>query len=278
VSCTSPTACIAVGSSINNSEDDVMLVEKWNGKTWAIQSTPGPAGVSDTYLSAVSCSSSTACVAVGGDSNGALVERLNGSAWTLQSTPSPADASLTGVSCSSVSACTLIGYAFDVEAFAETWNGSSWTVTSLPTPAGASSLETSGVFCTSAAACSAVGFYNNSQSVTVPLAERWYGGSWTIQSMPSPGSSTYDPLFGVSCGSATACIAVGSSINGSGVTLVEKWNGSVWSIQNTPNPVGGQGSELSGVWCTTATACTAVGDSYNVASAYDLTLAEAEGG
>lgn len=42
-----------------------------------------------------------------------------------------------------------------------------------------------------------------------PLAEGWDGTSWTIQSTAAPGSFD-DTLNGVSCTSATNCIAVGS--------------------------------------------------------------------
>ena len=61
VSCTSPTACVAVGFYTNAPHSTVPLVEAWNGTTWAIQ----PAGTSfstpDNGLYGVSCRSATAC-------------------------------------------------------------------------------------------------------------------------------------------------------------------------------------------------------------------------
>jgi hypothetical protein len=42
-----------------------------------------------------------------------------------------------------------------------------------------------GVSCTSATACTAVGYYTNSGGTDVTLAEGWNGTSWAIQVTPS---------------------------------------------------------------------------------------------
>jgi hypothetical protein len=61
VSCASQTFCVAVGDAA-----DRMLVERWNGTVWAIQSTPavrGAAPIRDglqSELTGVSCTSQTA--------------------------------------------------------------------------------------------------------------------------------------------------------------------------------------------------------------------------
>jgi hypothetical protein len=60
-------------------------------------------------------------------------------------------------------------------------------------------------------------------------------------------------LEGVSCSSAKACTAVGSSGND---TLAERWDGRNWAVQSTLNPVTGTYfSELVGVSCSSACAC-----------------------
>ena len=94
VSCTSGTACTAVGHYTNSAGVQVTLAEIWNGSSWAIQSTPNPSGAKNPVLNAVSCTSSTACTAVGSYTNSAgtdstLAERRNGTSWTIQSTPAP---------------------------------------------------------------------------------------------------------------------------------------------------------------------------------------------
>ena len=118
VSCPSTSACTAVGfEEKNNSAFDNTLAERWDGTSWAAQSTPSPSGALFYHFS-VSCPSTSACVAVGeyddlpGFTPDTLAERWNGSKWTVQFTPSPAgatSAALHGVSCASPSVCTAVG-------------------------------------------------------------------------------------------------------------------------------------------------------------------------
>ena len=156
MSCSSATACTAVGNYLNDSSGDGgTLAERWNGKTWAVQSTPNPTGPrptgsKDSYLQSVSCSSATACTAVGyygttisydPEADVTLAERWNGKSWAVQPTPkSPSGASninLYGVSCSSAIACTAVGWyynsSYDVFPVVEGWNGKKWAVQSTPT-------------------------------------------------------------------------------------------------------------------------------------------------
>jgi len=78
------------------------------------------------------------------------------------------------------------------------------------------------VSCASASACVAVGGYTNSSGVTRPLVESWNGSSWSVVPSPSPHPAD-NFVFGVSCGSAAACTAVGQYINSHQVqrTLIE---------------------------------------------------------
>ena len=68
VSCDGPAECVAVGHSAGSNFQT--LVESWNGSAWSIVSSPNPTSLPGAYgdsLHAVSCTSSTACVAVGAD-------------------------------------------------------------------------------------------------------------------------------------------------------------------------------------------------------------------
>jgi hypothetical protein len=94
VSCASRTACTAVGDYYDPvSGATASLAETWNGTSWTIQPTLNPGTVS--YLYGVSCSSATACTAVGLSFEGAvtgwtsLAERWNGATWSVQHTPNP---------------------------------------------------------------------------------------------------------------------------------------------------------------------------------------------
>ena len=135
-----------------------------------------------------------------------------------------------------------------------------WSIQSAPTPTGAMSSDLSGVTCTTAAACVAVGEYVDSSGVKVALAEAWNGTAWSIKPTPNAAGAASSTLSGVSCTATAACTAVGYYVNASGVdeTLVERWNGTAWLIQASANPTGG--GVLSAVSCNAGT-CTAVGHS-----------------
>lgn len=275
VSCVSTTACIAVGNA--GISPGRTLAESWNGAEWAIQSTPNPTGeVSFISLQGISCTSATACTAVGAyNSPGGrvtLAERWNGTAWSIQATPNPSgtlNSMLSAVSCSSATACTAVGQYNDSSGYktlVESWNGTTWSIQSNPNPEGIESSSFDGVSCTSATACTAVGWYRREENLTI-LVERWNGTEWSIQSTPN---ASGDALSAVFCMSATSCIAVGNS---EGRAIAASWNGSEWSIQKTVTPMGTEETSLNGVSCTSASSCTAVG-AYPNPSGTRLTLAE----
>ena len=273
VSCTSAMACTAVGTYTTSAGTQLTLAERWNGTSWTIQPTPNPSGAQSSFLSGVSCTSATACTAVGGYTKAdgtalTLAEAWDGATWTIQSTPNPTqDSVLSGVSCTSATACTRVGSGQN-GTLAERWDGTTWTIQTTPNPTGLSSVL-SGVSCTSATACTAVGRSNAFPGRSAgTLAEAWDGATWTIQTTPSVGQTS--GLFEVSCTTANACSAVGGSDN---TTLAERWDGSTWAIQTTPNPSGAGAPLLLGVSCTSATACTAVGSGQNgtLAEAWDGT-------
>jgi hypothetical protein len=268
VSCTSSSACTAVGTyqGVPGPQDSPSLIENWNGTAWSAQRSPDPLGLAVSALSAVSCSSPSACAAVGGS----LAERWNGSAWSIQPTavlPGAFTSDLSAVSCTSPTACIAAGGASDTSSvqitLAEVWNGTAWAV--QPTPH-ASGVQAGfrGVSCTAANACTAVGFsFDTTSNTGGTLAERWNGTSWTVQATPSPGDLGSSVLSAVSCTSSTSCTAVGGDFIGSTeVTLAERWDGTSWTVQPTPNPASGPDgglAQLTGVSCTSSTVCTAVG-------------------
>jgi hypothetical protein len=282
VSCLSTTACTAAGQSANSAGTNSTLAERWDGTAWTIQPTPNPTGASSSSLSGVSCPSATACTAVGDAAVGrgiiaTVAEHWDSTTWAVQATPNATGASsssLQGVSCTSTTACIAVGESNGTgtqSTLAERWDGTAWTIQPTPNPTGASSSSLSGLSCTSATACTAVGNYI-SGGVTQTLAERWDGTAWTIQPTSNPTGASSSSLSGVSCTavtpSATDCTAVGNYTSG-GVTqtLAESWDGTSWTIQATPNPTGASSSSLSGVWCITIRlkGCMAAGNYTNSA-------------
>ncbi len=274
VSCTSATACVAVGryyavfSFVRRPEGfSNTLAETWNGHIWRIQSTPTPPdnGIPLGDFNGVSCTSAAACIAVGERSalplESPLAERWDGHTWMVQAVPNfPGAGQFTAVSCTSADACIAVGYRHArngvgaITPLAERWDGQTWTLQSTAALGG----MFLGVSCTSANACTAVGRGGRvalGNPGGTPFAERWNGHRWMLQSTSTHARGL---LAGVSCTSARACIAVGYE---GGRSLAERWNGHAWRIQSTPHNAS---RTFKGVSCTSATACIAVG--YTVGS------------
>jgi hypothetical protein len=270
VSCVSVGACIAVGDTKNGAGILATSAERWDGTSWAIQAAPNPAAGALTsnltsQLFGASCVSSAACTAVGVVENSGvgvdeglggpeltLAERWDGTSWAIQSIPDPAgdrdNVDLTGVSCETAGACTAVGDSTNgagaTATLAERWDGTSWAIQATPNATGDRRSPTTGfngVSCVSAHACTAVGAHTDRAGTFVTLAERWNGRRWTIQAIANPAGANPtgaqdSGLYGVSCASAQACVAVGSSYDSAGteVALAERWNGQHWTVQATP--------------------------------------------
>jgi hypothetical protein len=117
-------------------------------------------------------------------------------------------------------------------------NGSTWSIQTIPNPSSSLQNGLNRVSCVSSSACVAVGYYNKASGPDPTLAESWNGKTWSIRSMPTPSRAIYGYLYGVACESSSACLAVGTYTNKSGValTLAETWNGSTWSLLSSPSP------------------------------------------
>jgi hypothetical protein len=275
VSCTSASSCTAVGYYVDASNAEQTLVESWNGATWSTVSSPDD-GSALNQLAGVSCTSATACTAVGDSTaGGTLVETWNGASWSIVSSPDPGVAAntLNGVSCTSATACTAVGSDSNgskLLTLIETWNGASWSTVSSPSP-GSSQNQLYGVSCTSSTACLAVGESENVSAVGLTLVESWNGASWSTVSSPDNGSDAND-LYGVSCTSSTSCVAVGVYMVGTDYqTLIEAWNGTSWALVSSPDE-GVSDNYLYGVSCTSSTSCVAAG--YDLSASVGQTLIE----
>jgi hypothetical protein len=256
--------------------------------SWSVVVSPSPTGADTSELTSVACSGIGACTAVGDFQTGggvfALAERWNGSAFSVQATPSPASppafSVLRGVSCPAVDACLAVGGVTNTSSagttLAERWDGTAWSTLRTANQSGSHVTDNRllGVSCAATSACAAVGSYQSGDQ-TFPLAERWNGNRWTLQSVPTPSGAFTSSLTAVSCPSTDTCIAVGTSNDGHGadLPLAAQWNGHAWSIQFVASPTS-QGGKLAGVSCTSATACTAVGQFVDAAGAQTFGLAE----
>jgi hypothetical protein len=279
VSCSSDTACIAVGVIGTRA-----LTEHWDGSSWRVLSMSSPSGSSS--LAGVSCRSGGSCIAVGSafverSPATALVERWNGSTWSRQRTPRVGharSARLTGVSCPSARVCVAVGVAavgsvVHERSLVERWNGSRWEVQSTPQPAHSSGSSLQAVVCVSARFCEAVGgsdggMLSDGGTVGRALALRWNRSSWKLQRTRSDPTQEGTTLDGVSCPSAHRCIAVGNAGATGDVgdgpppedAVIERWEGSQWALERVKLAPGVSGERgLAAVSCRSPRACTAVG-------------------
>jgi hypothetical protein len=252
----------------------MMRTRRWVGLLIALQLvTPAVARAASTsgQLWTVSCSSSSACSAVGDyviASTGLpmpLAERFDGKSWHGQTVPTPSGtqfADLHGVACPTAAYCIAVGslhISGISRAFVEAWNGSAWQMQTAAVPAGAKVSGLGAVNCQSATACTAVGNYALYQKPAQTLAESWNGSTWQLQTTPNATAAT-NKLLAVSCPSAAECVAVGYYNDSGGIErpLAEQSSGSTWQIQPVGAP-GATGALLQGVSCPATTSCSAVG-------------------
>ena len=119
VACVRAIGCTAVGYyDVADRGYDFPLVEQAPAGSWSIQSTSPLAHLVDpwgggAFLNDVACTSTAACIAVGGAGSDIkrvpLVERRTGTQWKPQVIRGVRDGALFAVSCTSESTCTAVG-------------------------------------------------------------------------------------------------------------------------------------------------------------------------
>ncbi len=276
VHCNSTTFCMSVGTDFGGATP-VARAEKLNGTSWTGVTAASPGTATITTLNGVACPSTTSCQAVGSytvsSAKNALVEAFNGTSFSQTTITPPTGttaAELNAVACSSTTACTAVGdytTASGTFALILRFNGTSWATQTASPPSGATYAELDGVACPTAAICQAVGYYQDSVGAFHALAQSWNGTSWTNRTVSDPSGGQQPGLAAISCWSASACEAVGSSTNSTNLNiekLAAGWNGSAWSLQSDARPTGVSDASLAGVGCVSATFCRATG-----ASVYD---------
>lgn len=270
VSCPALSWCIAAGAGGNN-EQPVGMV--WRGRRWSeiVMPQTNSLGASFTGLS---CVTPRLCMAAGSssvdtnDQNG-FADRWDGRRWSTQNLGLVSDGGTLGdVSCGSPHSCTTVGelviggFSAEPVTLAEHWDGRRWSTEPTIDVTGAAAVQLHGVSCASPSACTAVGADTggNGSSPPEPLAERWDGSAWTLQSPAAPARPVSGLLEGVSCPAVSLCIAVGHD-DADASALTEHWDGTTWTMVPNPAPPAAQ---LMSVSCTAPDACTAVGNAIGV--------------
>lgn len=222
ISCVSASFCMSVNGATATSFDGV----KWTGSNigWTAQVT------------GIACPSGSFCMAVDNSGN---YTTYNGTSWT---TPSQllSSVGLSSVSCTSSSFCVALGSS---ASHLYTWHGTSWTSSSVSL----SSYQQGAVSCTatgSGAFCAAVAGEN---------ASVYNGTSWSTPAAIDP---TNKNLTGVSCPTASYCVAVDSY----GATMTYS-SGTGWTAPTTidPNASSYPGGGTEFVSCLAAGTCVVTG-------------------
>ncbi len=291
LSCPTTKTCSAVGASFPANLPALALAERRNGHSWTIEKAAEGKIQPGNALASVSCPSATTCVAVGQyeafgvqETNYPLVAVLTNGTWRLSRPAVQKNATageLDEVSCASTTSCLALGSVTvpggllgTQVSIAESWNGTSWSVISPPSPTSIDGITLSGVACTTGG-CQVVGLGSDQNSgLTVPIAARWTGSSWTEQTAAVPSGSTYADLHAVSCPAANNCTAVGQYYDASADAhpFAEVWNGTTWQLQAMPDVTGGSDVEPTAVACRAGGNCLVLGSADDQGEVTDQTF------
>jgi hypothetical protein len=279
VSCASQIACFALGDTGSG-----QFVRYMGTDATRLQ---GPRRARSSTVNALSCASTTACVAVGitnqKANHGLLGLRWSTGRWSATSLPAGLGRSLkqsqyelTGLSCPSTGMCIAVGQVQGVTTKPHVairpllvrWDGRHWSSVSSPLATG--TLRS--VSCASARACAAVGAGNNGSVVLRLRAGRWTRVRLSRQVAGEVGSS----LASISCPTATSCLASGlinitphAAVPVTRVVALRE-SGGGWSTEVPPVPALAPGDhrhnlvdELTAVSCGAPGSCLGVGSSVN---------------
>jgi hypothetical protein len=308
VSCSSATACVAVGRYLDTDSGFAPYVASLSGTTWTWEPASVPTDPQNQSLriggdlNSVSCVSG-GCIAVGdsqppGDDADALIEEPGASSWTGIQAPLPANAEpeedsqtevfdeFYSVSCTTGTSCTAVGeYTIDTVdgimtvGLGDTLSGSDWTASQLP-PTADEGYDTA-VSCV-ASDCTGTGDYLTSTShIQTEVSGAWDDDITAPQpTTPANGAQ----LKAVDCATSTSCVLVGGAYtSGASPTLyglIDTGSGTTYSdLQaNLPSNAVAGTVQLLGVSCPVAGSCGAIG-SYRGSDdlgAYDNDLVEIE--
>jgi subtilisin family serine protease len=114
--------------------------------------------------------------------------------------------------------------------------------------------------CVPSGHCMAVGYaYFNEDNRQVSYL--YQNGGWTYKELPIPANGWSPEPIGISCVSATSCVAAGHYFEGEDVkVLIERWNGTSWSPEAVPSPYAGAPfTRARSVSCVSSSECFAIG-------------------
>jgi hypothetical protein len=226
VSCATPDGsdptCLVVGEHYSNPKLPVQYAASTNGSE-SLVAANNPSGTTWSSLNDVSCPTVTSCLLVG-------------AAGTTRK--------------------TAHGIVYISHATAYSWNGTTLAKLSVPAPAGARTTELGGLSCATTTTCMAVGNYTNAHGAWLTYAAAWNSGTWQVQSTPNIRGERFTTFQGISCSSATTCMAVGDAYTPGSRPFAELWSDGTWQVSATPPRLK---AGFVSVSCPDVSDCVAVG-------------------
>jgi len=124
----------------------------------------------------------------------------------------------------------------------------------------------------------AVGNYTSTAGHFVAFAARWHDGRWKLLTTPAVARQQFAVFQGVSCPTATRCVAVGNTEDNTRTKFLhafaETWNGSKWHLSTLRRSPSG----FLGVSCPARNHCFAAGYTFSAGGTFSLPLIEAWNG
>jgi hypothetical protein len=245
------------------------------GGQWVTEPVPSPSRGVNIFANEASCASPTLCVFVGdhwAGRNGPaanLAELWNGSSWRIVIASGPAGTATSGlddVACPTTTFCMAIGFAggsrnYQGTSFSSN-DGTTWRRLAMPRPRRARNSELGGLACFNSGNCMAVGNYTSASGKFLPYAARWHDSRWTLLTTPTVGGQRQTIFQGISCPTATSCLAVGDTVDntrqGFFHAFAEIWSRSGWHVSTLRRLP----SYFTGVSCPARNGCFASGATF----------------
>jgi hypothetical protein len=259
----------AAGTSYAQIGRSSTLVARWNGSTWAPESTPNGNPSSTNHLAGVAAAGGTVW-AVGSyfesgswDTRRGLILQRTGGTWRLSPAPRVlAVEFLEGIDATGPTDAWAVGWGSNSfttgpsAPIALRWNGTRWQSVPLPATASTSLYAVEALTPTNVWVA---GQTATSTSGQQPYVAHFDGTSW--RRFATPTISSGGRLTDIVALSPSNIIAVGTVGNGSG-SIVLHWNGSSWTRE--VSPAGPEALQLAGAAVVEPNTFWAVGNGFDL--------------
>ncbi len=227
---------------------------------WHAARLPSGFGLARGSFRAISCPTSTDCLAVG-QHNGAMILRSTneGISWHTASLPPGLGLFRTAarvlvLSCPTSTECFAVGYGKGSVVLRTTNGGNTWQGTRLPSYPGLSNGYLDAISCPTSTEC----FTSGRGSVVLRTTNG--GNTWQGTRLPSGLGLSGGNFDAISCPMSTECLAVGYGNEDLDAVLVKTTNGgNTWQVTRLPSGLGISGDKSDAISCPTSTECFAAG-------------------